>query len=324
MTRRALSPAILAVALAPLAAPQASAATFDTVYIFGDSFSDTGAGFPLTNGDTAASYLAERIGSELSLPDDPNPGTNSINFAESGARVGVETAGGPKSLTNQVRNLVQLVSEGAASFDPSDTLFFLSGGLNDHELSPAEDVVAAYAAQVQDLVAVGAKYIQIALLPREVPAFTDSADFLNPAYRDLVPKLAALYPDVNIGLSDWGTYYDDILLNPDRYGITNTTDPCLPWMDPDGVVCENPEEYFYYWIVHPSDAAHRIVGEQLYRDTLAIEPSPIPLPASLSLLGMGVLALGGVRRAKAKRQGRYDLQLPTEGEGACRSPGDAE
>lgn len=297
MTLRNVRRASLGVAVGSLIVTQAPAATFDTIYIFGDSFSDTGAGFPLTDGGTAASYLADFFGSELTLPDDPSPGTKSINFAESGARVDVETSDGPTSLTNQVKNLVQLVSDGLATFDPEDTLFFLSGGLNDHEDSPAETVAAAYAAQVQELVSIGAQHIDIALLPREVPPFTDSADFLNPAYRQLVPVLDATYPDVEINLSNWGPYYDDILLNPSKYGITNTTDPCLPWMDPDGVVCENPEEYFYYWIVHPSDAAHRIVGERLYQDTLA----PIPLPAALPMLGAAMLLLGGVRQVTSRR-----------------------
>ena len=291
--------AIIAAAASITVSAAAIAAPVDQIYIFGDSFSDTGAGFALTDGTTAAAYFADLVGNPVVLPTDPTPGGSSINFAESGARVDVERPDGPTSLTNQVANLVQLVNDGLASFDPETTLFFLSGGLNDHELSPPETVAAAYAAQVADLVALGAKMIQIAILPREVPAFTDSADWLNPAYRDLVPELDAMYPAVDVSLSDWGLFYDDILLNPGDYGITNTTDPCLPWMQPDEPVCENPDEYFYYWIVHPSDAAHRIVGQKMYDATVGA--TPVPLPAGLPLLGAGIVALGFRRRGEAPR-----------------------
>ena len=282
----------------------AQAVTFDAIQIFGNSFSDTGAGFVLTDGGTAASYLAEAFGNPVVLPDDPNPGSRSINFAESGARVDVGGENRPTSLTDQVADYVGKVESGAATFDPASTLFFLSGGLNDHEQAPAEEVTDAYRGQVAELVGLGARYIQIALLPREVPAFTDSADFLNPAYRALVPELDATYSDVSVTLSEWGTYYDDIILNPDEYGFTNVTDPCRTGGfggDAPVEVCATPESYFYYFIVHPSDAAHRVVADRLYGDTLAMPamPAPVPLPASGLLLLAGLGILGAARRTSA-------------------------
>ena len=66
---------------------------------------------------------------------------------------------------------------------------------------------------------------KIGLLPSAVPAFTDSATNLNAEYRALVPQLQAEFPDAVIHLSDWGPDYDDIIANPSKYGITNTTDP---------------------------------------------------------------------------------------------------
>ncbi len=281
----------------------AQAVTFDAIQIFGDSFSDTGAGFSLTDGGTAASYLAEYFGNPAILPDAPDPGESSINFAESGARVGIEeSATSPTSLTNQVDNYVSLVESGQATFDPASTLFFLSGGLNDH-LEPAGNVTDAYREQVADLVALGASYIQIALLPREVPAFTDSADNLNPAYRALVPELDATYEGTSITLSQWGPYFDDIILNPDTYGFANVTDACLDGFGPDASVCETPETYFYYYGAHPSDAAHAVVGQRLYADTLELAPvddvAPIPVPAGGLLLLTGLAGLGVMRARRA-------------------------
>lgn len=289
----------LGICAALVAAVPAHAVTFDSVQIFGDSYSDTGAGFALTNGGTAASYLAQNLGSTVALPSESNLENKSINFAESGARVGVESPDGPSSLTSQVQNFADLIDAGKTGVDPSDTLFFLSGGLNDHELLPASEVTADYAAQVDQLVSLGARYVEIALLPSEIPGFMDSAETLNPAYRDLVPELDARYPGTSVTLSDWGSYYDEILLNPDTYGITNTTDACLGFGE-DGGPCSNPDEFFYYYSAHPSDAAHKIVGQRLTDEALNVAPVSVPAPAALPIFGAGIalVAAGGLARRR--------------------------
>ena len=249
----------------------AGATPFETIYIFGDSFSDTGARAVLSDGGTAAGYLAEYFGNPAVLPDAAVIGSRSVNFAESSARIDVDVPDGPVSLTGQVNTLVSLVQAGAASFDPASTLFFLSGGLNDSDPALVSAVTAAYREQVADLVDLGARHIQIALLPREVPDFTISADSLNPAFRALVPELDAQYADVSVTLSNWGPYYDDIIVNPDAYGFTNVTEPCREGgYGPATSICHSPDTYFYYWVAHPSDAAHKRVADRLYEDALAL------------------------------------------------------
>ena len=182
----------------------AGATPFETISIFGDSVSDTGARAVLSDSGTSAGYLAEYLGSPAVLPDAAVIGSRSVNFAESSARIDVDVPDGPVSLTGQVNTLASLVQSRAASFDPASTLFFLSGGLNDSDPALVSAVTGAYRERVADL---GARHIQIALLPRKVPDFTISADSLNAAFQALVPKLDAQYADVSVTLSNWGPYF---------------------------------------------------------------------------------------------------------------------
>ena len=71
------------------ASTPASAVVINDLFVFGDSYSDTGAFVPLVNpgGTTAVGYLAKNFGIDLTTSKNPDPGTDGVNFAESGARV---------------------------------------------------------------------------------------------------------------------------------------------------------------------------------------------------------------------------------------------
>jgi cholinesterase len=279
----------------------ASAVTITDLFVFGDSYSDTGAFFPLTNGSTAVGYLAKNFNITLTTPQNPDPGTDGVNFAESGARVFVgptPPATQPRSLTQQVAEFQNYVTSNLVTFNPSTTLFFLSGGLNDHNMITPAQANAATTAQVATLYSLGARLFEIALLPSLVPAFSDSANNLNPGFTVLVPQLQAEFPDAVFGLSNWGPFFDDILTNPSHYGITNTTDPCFSFAT--RTACSDPDKHFYYFIVHPSDVAHHIVGNELFTEVLAL-PSPVPEPATWGMMLLGFVGLGfAFRRSRRK------------------------
>jgi cholinesterase len=161
----------------------ASAVVINDLFVFGDSYSDTGAFFPLTNGNTAVGYLAQNFGITLTTSKNLDPGTDGVNFAESGARVFVgpnPPNTQPRSLTQQVAEFQNYVDDNEVSFTPDSTLFFLAGGLNDHNLVTSAQVNAATTSQVSTLYSLGARIFEIALLPQDIPAFTDSALNFNP------------------------------------------------------------------------------------------------------------------------------------------------
>lgn len=289
----------MAAASAMSMASGAKAVEINDLFLFGDSYTDTGAYVPLTNGSTAGAYLASAFGITLVTSKEPTPGTRGVNFAESGARVAQgpnPPATQPRSLTQQVAEFQAYLQAGALTFDPSSTLFFLLGGLNDHA-SPTGPIASSTFEQIATLYGLGGRFFEIALLPSLIPAFADSAQSLNPVYRQIVPQLQSLYPDATIRLSDWGAYYDDIIRNPSVYGITNTTDQCFNlstgMREP---ACTDPDKYFYYYIVHPSDRAHEIVGQRLYAEVLAV-PEPMPL----LLIASGLVAV--MLRRRRHREG---------------------
>jgi len=153
----------------------ASAVTINDLFVFGDSYSDTGAFFPLTNGSTAVGYLANNFNITLTTSKNPNPGTEGVNFAESGARIFVgpnPPATQPRSLTQQVAEFQNYVASNSVTFNPSTTLFFLAGGLNDHNRITQAEANAATTVQVATLYSLGARLFEIALLPSLVPAFS--------------------------------------------------------------------------------------------------------------------------------------------------------
>jgi cholinesterase len=294
MSRNRLWTTVAAACLvgAMTASTPASAVVINDLFVFGDSYSDTGAFVELSNGPTAVGYLAQDFGITLTTSKNADPGTDGVNFAESGARVFVgpnPPSTQPRSLTQQVGEFETYVDKKEVTFNPYSTLFFLAGGLNDHDLVTSAEVNAATASQVATLYGLGARIFEIALLPASVPPFTNSADNFNPGYEALVPELKAEYPDATFNLSNWGPDYDFIHDHPSLYGLTNTTDPCNSFGA--SPTCTAPNTYFYYYVDHPSTYVHEIVGNELHNEVLGL-PAPVPEPSTWAITLLGFVGLG--------------------------------
>ena len=214
------------------ASAQRSPRPFTMLYVFGDSYSDTGAGYVDSNGPTAVAYLAKRLGIPFTYFGDHDDKGKGLNFAVSGARTGWD-AGTiyphgellSRGMRNQVDDFAAIVRYGAIAVDAKQTMFFLAGGLNDRGL-PEGSTRTNLEADIEVLYGAGARRFTIALLPTKIPAFATAGTQFNPELAKIPAEMLARHPDIRIATSDWGPFFDEVIEHPAKYGITDTTNAC--------------------------------------------------------------------------------------------------
>lgn len=261
-----------------VASVRTSARTWEALYAFGDSYTDSGAGYVDGNGPTAVVYLAAGLGISFTHAADLHSKGKSLNFAVSGADTGdsegqhMKNALLGRGMMSQVRDFVQRVRTGAVRFDPEKTLFFLAGGINDAKL-PTSTTVANVLEEIQLLYAAGGRYFLVAEIPT-LPNCRETGLRLNPALARIPAKIPELLPSAHVAVSRWGEYFDQVFRHAGDYGITNTTDACAgrALFNEDSTPRGNPDSYFYYHEGHPSTVVHRIVGRELEREVKELFP----------------------------------------------------
>jgi len=270
-----------AAAPAPVSASAASARPYTLLYVFGDSYSDSGAGYVDSNGPTAVVYLAQRLGIPFTYNGDAASSGKGLNFAVSAASSG-EGAGNKLpggvifglGMKNQVDDFVQMLKAGTIpKIDADHTMFYFAGGLNDGG-KPAGFTRASIEAEVDTLYDLGARRFMIALLPTKIPVFSAAGVKGNAELATIPAEEKAKHPDIRIANSHWGSFFDEVITNPAKYGITDTTTDCAQRSFGNRPVeaCANPEAHFYYHSAHPSTATHRAVGDMLYQEAITAAP----------------------------------------------------
>ena len=278
--RRAVAPLLLALAIvSPLLAQSATTTGPTTryvrLYVFGDSFSDIGAGYIDGNGPTAVAYLGWQMGLQVASSRAANAAGKSLVFAVSGAGTGEGVARPVKEallgygMMNQVRDFAARVKSGEIAFDPQTTLFFLAGGLNDGRLETAI-TLANLRQELQILRELGGRHFTMALLPTKIPQFAAVGLRLNPAFEQFVRDEAGA-AGLDLWLNHWGAAFDEVMEHPAVHGIVNTTSACAgrAIFNQDPTPVGDPATYFFYHDGHPSTAVHRIVGKKLFEEIAA-------------------------------------------------------
>lgn len=248
------------------------------MYVFGDSYSDMGEGYLDGNGPTAVAYLAQRLGLKLMPASDPAARGKSLDFAISGARTG--SGAGQRlgkallgyGMRNQVDDFAARVRNHNITFDPSTTLFFFAGGLNDKKL-PTEETVANLEGEIRTIYSLGGLHFMVALLPTAIPDFSAVGERLDPALAKIPDELSAQLTGAEVNLSQWGPFYDEVMRHPAKYGIADTEHQCAgrAIFHEDARPCASPATHFYYHHGHPSTAVHKIVGGMLYGEVMGLE-----------------------------------------------------
>ena len=272
---------------------------FSQLYVFGDSLSDPGnrfadsgrtarppfapipdeaygvGGHHFSNGATWVEYLAENMDLiEGGKPAMINPGFG--NYAYSGARARDYLADEKPDFSAQVASFLATMGGQA----PADALYVVQFGGNDLRdalaaalagQDPAPILEAAVTAMVTNigtLAAYGARHIMIANAPNLgiAPAVPDYARatvtglsyFYNTAVTDALVALApyglTIYEVDMFGFTSAAAMY------PEALGFS-TLAPCLTFGVTEGAFCKDRDEHLFWDAVHPTKAAHRLIGE---------------------------------------------------------------
>ncbi|MDR9893486.1 SGNH/GDSL hydrolase family protein [Aetokthonos hydrillicola Thurmond2011] len=303
------------------------AKNYDQIYIFGDSFSDTGNVYNTTsqiippsppyfngrfsNGPVWVEYLASDLG--LTFNSDSN-------FAFGGATTGFENIGmsGLPGLQQEINSFIAV----NPSAD-SDALYILWIGANDYLNSffggvpDTLQVVTNESAAVTSLAAVGAKDIVVANLPDlgMFPIARSDSEISNLLSADISiynSDLAAtlnflsqkLSSDVNIIPLDLNSLFNRIISAPDEFGFTNVSGYCIQDFSVVSVVLAtqpstcDPNKFLFWDPVHPTTVIHKLIGEFAFSVV-----QPVSVPEASTAFGMLLFgALGVVSLLKRKYQ----------------------
>lgn len=325
--RAFLLPALVAVSVSAQAGP------FSGIYVFGDSLSDTG-NLSLVTADTtepqpdpSQPYFEGRFSNGplwveglawgLGLAGQASPyilGGN--NYAFAGARTGVDVS--PPGVLAQAAGIWGPTVFAA---DPNALYVVVGGGndMRDARLAFQEDTPAdqlgrqqAAIAAINDLANTvgylatrGARNVLIANLPNlgNTPEAAllglqaASAD-ASARFNFLVPLLfglESLFPGLNVELLDMAGIAVNVLANPGQFGVTNTDMPCGDFDFSAGANCAKS---LFSDTLHPSAFVHGLFAQE------ALEIYGIPLPGTLALMVLALLALVAVHRSRQAHPGR--------------------
>jgi phospholipase/lecithinase/hemolysin len=107
--------------------------------------------------------------------------------------------------------------------------------------------------------------VDITTMPYYVANPNKDLSSFQTLYQSQLPKIMAdLAKKLNIEITvfDHQAISDKIRNDPQKYGLTNLTDPCMAdyWATTS---CKNPDEYFYYDPFHPTRVVQQVIGEAM-------------------------------------------------------------
>lgn len=321
----------LGIGIAAVLLTSASAGAMPIV-AFGDSLSDTGNVSILTDGAIPpADYYfdgrfsngpiwLDRVGAALGGTVDPVLG-GGTNFAFGAARV-TEL---PLVPSLRVQTNAFLNATSATGADPT-ALYVVYGGGNDvRDAIGSADPIGTITTAAQQLVGIVGDLAEAGAVDIVVPTLgnvgrTPEARLAGDAVVGLAGLLSVVFnqtiaqglagldasAEVNLIRPDFFALFETITASPASFGLTNSTDACLPaspFSVPAGTTaCSDPDQYLFWDLQHPTSAGHDLFADvaltaiRAALDPVTVaEPWPVALMAPLLLAGL-VTRFGRKRR----------------------------
>lgn len=247
----------------------------DRLYVFGDSLSDSGNVFRVTEGTypptppyfqgrySNGPVWVEQLATKLGLSAEQTK-----NFAYGGATTANARENGIPGVLVQVQNFVKSNPQA----DPK-ALYVVWGGANDYlggATNPTR-VVENITTAIESLSKTGAKRFLVANLPDlgSFPATrnTSTAESLNSLSqthnatlsRSLQTLNQKLGNETQIFTLDVGRLYQDAIAAPNKFGLKNVTNSCL-----NNAACTQPSEFLFWDGIHPTTKTHQLLAETAF------------------------------------------------------------
>ncbi|MBP4047294.1 SGNH/GDSL hydrolase family protein [Chromobacterium violaceum] len=230
-----------------------------------------------SNGPLWVEHLANRLNLPL------------YNWATGGAGVNPDQYGMIPSVLQQVQSWQEYMKS-APNYNPASTLFTMWIGGNDlitYGNSP-EKIIATQKQSLMILISAGARKVLLMKLPDisrspvfKLPDYASSAATVslqvteyNQKLDRLATQLREMYGNsLKLEVFDGYTLFNDVLNNPAKYQMTNTTQSCLELSNNGSSIyknsqkvrkeCSNPNSFVFWDNLHPTTRIHQLLADRI-------------------------------------------------------------
>ena len=261
-----------------------AAKDYKQLYVFGDSLSDSGRIYKLTNGVYPPSppynqrvtnklvwseYLAPQLGTELNSQN---------NYAVAGAFSSIGGLDGD-FIPGVFQQIDQYGASEASRLDHANDLFVIWSGSNDlftpltegadqaTLTAKAIEIVANINQQITKLMNQGVTnivvigLIDVSIVPdfKSIPIESKQqiSALIQQINAGIINSLSQY--KINIAYTDINSKLTKVVTTPENYGLTNVTDACINEKN----VCTNPEKYLFWDGKHPTHTGHQIIARHI-------------------------------------------------------------